>query len=84
MAVHYRKERLDRGIKARSEDIFALSSYREMLYLLLPRALPVIALLSLPVLKGVVGLYWEKVLVITCAVGLLAVSWDLLASIGLV
>ena len=84
MTVHYRKERLDRGIKARSEDIFALSSYREMLYLLLPRALPVIALLSLPVLKGAVGLYWEKVLVITCAIALLAVSWDLLASVGLV
>jgi branched-chain amino acid transport system permease protein len=84
MAVRYRKERLDRGIKARSEDIFALSSYREMLYLLLPRALPLIALLSLPLLKGVVGLYWEKVLVITCAIALLALGWDLLASVGLV
>ena len=26
-----RKERIDRGIKARSEDIFALSSYREII-----------------------------------------------------
>ena len=55
-----------------------------MLYLLLPRALPLIALLSLPLLKGVVGLYWEKVLVITCAIALLALGWDLLASVGLV
>ncbi|RLB08050.1 MAG: branched-chain amino acid ABC transporter permease [Deltaproteobacteria bacterium] len=84
MSVRYRKERLDRGIKARCEDIFALSSYREMLYLLLPRVLPVIALLSLPLLKGVVGLYWEKVLVVTCAIALLALSWDLMASVGLV
>ena len=84
MTVRYRRERLDRGIKARSEDIFALSSYREMLYLLLPRALPVILLLSLPLLKGVVGLYWEKVLVITCAIALLALCWDLMASVGLV
>lgn len=84
MVVRYRRERLDRGIKARCEDIFALSSYREILYLLLPRALPVIALLSLPLLKGIVGLYWEKVLVITCAIALLALSWDLLASVGLV
>ena len=78
-----RRERMDRGIKARCEDIFALSSYREMLYLLLPRVLPVAALLILPLLKGVVGLYWEKVLVITCAIALLALSWDLMASVGL-
>jgi branched-chain amino acid transport system permease protein len=84
MAVRYRKERLDRGIKARCEDMFALSSYREMLYLLLPRVLPVVALLAFPLLKGVVGLYWEKVLVITCAIALLALSWDLMASVGLV
>ena len=32
-----RKERIDRGIKARSGDIFALSSWREMLYLAAPR-----------------------------------------------
>jgi branched-chain amino acid transport system permease protein len=84
MAVRYRKERLDRGIKARCEDMFALSSYREMLYLSLPRVLPVALLLTLPLLKGVVGLYWEKVLVITCAIALLALSWDLMASVGLV
>ena len=84
MTVKYRKERLDRGIKARCEDIFALSSYREMLYLLLPRVLPVILLLCFPLLKDVVGLYWEKVVVITCAIALLALSWDLMASVGLV
>ena len=82
--VRYRKERLDRGIKARCEDIFALFSWREILYLLLPRAVPVLGLLVFPLLKGVVGLYWEKVLVITCAIGLLALSWDLMASVGLV
>jgi len=84
MDTGYRKERLDRGIKARSEDIFALSSYREMLYLLLPRALPVIVLLSFPLLRDLVGMYWEKVLVITCVTALLALSWDLLASVGLI
>jgi branched-chain amino acid transport system permease protein len=84
MTVRCRKERLDRGIKARCEDMFALSSYREMLYLLLPRVLPIIVLLTFPLLKGVVGLYWEKVLVITCAIALLSLSWDLMASVGLV
>jgi branched-chain amino acid transport system permease protein len=84
MVIQYRKERLDRGIKARCEDIFALASNREMLYLVLPRMVPVIVLLSFPLLKGVVGLYWEKVMVITCAIGLLSLSWDLMASVGLV
>jgi len=44
----------------------------------------VVALLILPLLKGAVGLYWLKVFVITCNVALLALSWDLLASVGLI
>jgi branched-chain amino acid transport system permease protein len=82
--MKYRKERLDRGIKARCEDIFALSSCREILYLALPRVLPVAALLILPLLKDVVGMYWEKVLMITCTIALLALSWDLMAAVGLI
>jgi len=78
--ITYRKKRLDRGIKARAETIFAISSYREILYLLLPRVLPVIGLLVLPlVLKG----YWGKVLIYACMYGLLALSWDFLSSCGL-
>lgn len=82
--MKFRKERLDRGIKARCEDIYALSSYREILYLLLPRILPVTLLLLFPLLKDIVGLYWEKVLVITCAIALLSLSWDWMASVGLI
>jgi branched-chain amino acid transport system permease protein len=82
--MKFRKERLDRGIKARCEDIFALSSYKEILYLAFPRVLPVAALLILPLLKDVVGLYWEKVLMITCTIALLALSWDLMAAVGLI
>ena len=82
--MKFRRERLDRGIKARCEDIFALSSYREMSYMMLPRVLPVLVLLILPLLKGVIGLYWEKVLMNTCIIALLALSWDLMASVGLI
>ncbi len=82
--MKYRKERLDRGIKARCEDIFALSSYREIFYLMLPRGFPVLLLLILPLLKGVIGMYWEKVLMITCIIALLSLSWDLMASVGLI
>lgn len=76
-----RKERIDRGIKARSDDIFALTSYREMLYVTLPPALPVIALLVLPL---VLPTYWQKVLIHTCVLALLALSWDFLVSVGMV
>ncbi len=79
-----RKERLDRGIKIRCEDIFALSSYREILYLTIPRILPVMILLIFPLLKDIIGMYWEKVLMITCIIALLSLSWDLMASAGLI
>ncbi len=75
-----RKKRLDRGIRARTETIFVIASPRDMLYLLLPRAAPVAILLALPlVLEG----YWGKVLVHACMYGLLALSWDFMASGGL-
>lgn len=76
-----RKERIDRGMKARSEDIFALSSFREMLYLLVPRAIPVIGLLGVtPFLSA----YWQEIFISIAVYALLAISWDLLISAGLV
>lgn len=84
MADAFRIERLDRGIKARSDDIFALSSWRELAYLLGPRVLLIGGLLVFPLLRDVVGIYWLQVLLITCSIALLALSWDLLASVGLV
>ena len=77
----YRKERIDRGIKARAEDIFALSSLQEMLYLLAPRAILVLGLLILPLY---LGMYGKKVLINTAIFALLAMSWDFLFSVGMV
>lgn len=76
-----RKERIDRGIKARSEDISALLSWREMLYLSIPRLLPFLGLAILPL---VLGLYWQKVLLSVAIFALLAMSWDMLAQCGMV
>ena len=76
-----RKERIDRGIKARSQDIFALCSYREMLYLSAPRLIPIIGFLILPL---VLGVYWQKVLLSVAVFVLLAISWDILAESGMV
>ena len=76
-----RKERIDRGIKVRSADIFALLSWREMLYLSAPRLLPVVGCLLLPLLLGV---YWQKVLLSVAVFALLVISWDILAQTGMV
>jgi branched-chain amino acid transport system permease protein len=76
-----RKERIDRGIKAISGDIFALSSWREMLYLAAPRWIPIIVFLTLPL---ILGIYWQKVLLSVAVIALLAISWDILAQTGMI
>jgi branched-chain amino acid transport system permease protein len=76
-----RKERIDRGIKVRSSDIFALCSWREMTYLAFPRLLPIVGCLVLPlILSG----YWQKVLLSVAIFALLAISWDILAQSSMV
>lgn len=76
-----RKERIDRGIKIRSDSIFVINSWREMLYLACPRVIPVlvsiIAYFFLP-------FYWQKVFVVASMTAILALSWDFMASVGLV
>ena len=76
-----RRERIDRGIKVRSADIFALCSWREMLYLSAPRLLPLVGCAILPL---VLGTYWQRVLLSVAVFGLLAISWDILAQSSMV
>jgi len=76
-----RKERVDRGIKARAGDVFALTSWREMMYLAAPRLLPVLAFMLLPL---VLNPYWQKVLLSLAVFALLAISWDILAQAGMI
>jgi branched-chain amino acid transport system permease protein len=77
---NFRKERIARSIKARSDDIYAVTSYREMWYLLFPRIVPVI---GIAVLAYFLPLYWKKVVITTCIFAILAVSWDFLSTCGL-
>ena len=80
---HYRHERLDRGIKVRTEGIYAISSWVEMSYLLIPRLVLILGLLALPLLMP--SAYWQRVVSIVCIYALLAVGFDLLAHfVGLV
>jgi branched-chain amino acid transport system permease protein len=78
--TQFRRERLDRGIKVRTDTIYAIASYRDMLYLILPRILPLVLVIILPLLLGE---YWRKVVCYAAVYGLLALSWDFLAACGL-
>ena len=81
MPTNKRRERIDRGIKARAEDVFVLTSWREMLYLSAPRLIPLAGFLLLPL---ILGPYWQKVLLSVAVFGLLAISWDILAQTGMI
>jgi branched-chain amino acid transport system permease protein len=79
-----RKERIDRGLKVRTEGIYAITSAREILYLMGPRILLIVGLLALPFVFELAP-YWKKVINIMCAYALLALSFDFLANyVGLV
>ncbi|MGD8563396.1 MAG: hypothetical protein PVG03_12690, partial [Desulfarculaceae bacterium] len=79
-----RKERLDRGIKVRSDGVYAISSWREMAYLLAPRLALILGLLALPLALTALP-YWQRVVSIICIYALLAISFDFLANyVGLV
>ncbi|MFZ1956749.1 MAG: branched-chain amino acid ABC transporter permease [Desulfobacterales bacterium] len=82
-APQRRKERIDRGIKVRTEGIYALMSWRELAYLTAPRLVLIVGLLSLPLVMP--GMYWQRVISIVCIYALLALSFDFLAHfVGLV
>lgn len=77
-----RKERLDRGVKVRSDTIYALSSFKEILYLIGPGLALIILLLVLPV---VLPPYWQRVVAYTGVFALVSISFGFLANyVGLV
>jgi len=78
-----RKERLDRGIKVRTDGIYAIMSLRELSYLTMPRLVLIVGLLILPLVMP--DMYWQRVISIVCIYSLLALSFDFLAHfVGLV
>ena len=79
----HRKERLDRGIKVRTDGLYALMSWRELSYLTLPRMVLIVGMLILPLVMP--SMYWQRVISIVCIYALLAIGFDLLAHfLGLV
>ena len=78
-----RKERIDRGIKVRTSGIYAISSWKEIGYLLIPRMALIVGLLILPLV--ITNVYWQRVLSIVGIYALLALSFDFLTHfVGLV
>jgi branched-chain amino acid transport system permease protein len=75
-----RRERIDRGIKVRSDSVYVLSSLSEISYLAAPRLLLVTFLLLLPLLSATPWTYWSRVALSACILGLLAMSFDILAN----
>ncbi len=79
-----RRERLDRGIKVRTDSVYAVSGWREMAYLAAPRLLLILGLLAAPLALAPFP-YWQKVVSIVCIYSLLAMGFDFLAHfVGLV
>ncbi len=77
-----RKKRLDRSIKVRTEGLYAVSSWGEMVYLIAPRFVLIVGLFTLPL---VLDMYWQRVLCSAGIYALLALGFDFLAEfVGLV
>lgn len=77
-----RKRRVDRGIHVRTRGLYALSSYREMAYLLAPRLFLLVGLLGLP---PALDLYGQRVLCAAAVFAMPALAFDSLAEyVGLV
>jgi branched-chain amino acid transport system permease protein len=84
VSPEYRRERLDRGIKVRSEDVFVLAGWSELLYRAGPRLTATVLLLVFPLLRPWTGDYWQTVFLVALAMMLAAVSWAFLENVGLV
>jgi branched-chain amino acid transport system permease protein len=79
-----RKERIDRGLKVRTEGLYAISSFEEIGYLVGPRLLLIVGVLLLPIILELAP-YWKRVVNIMCVYAVLALAFDFLANyVGLV
>jgi len=79
-----RKERIDRGVRVRTAGLYAISTWREMLYLVGPPLFLILGMIILPIILEFAP-YWKRVINIVCVYTLLALAFDFLANfVGLV
>jgi len=79
MSPDRRLQRIDRGIKVRSDSLYVLCSVRDLAWLAAPRVLLAGALLLAPIVLAPWP-YWERVALAACIMALLALSFDFLAN----
>jgi branched-chain amino acid transport system permease protein len=78
-----RKERLDRGLKVRSEGVYAIASWTEAMYLMAPRLFLLLAMFVVPLVMP--SIYHKRLICLLFIYGLLAISFDFLTNyVGLV
>ena len=78
-----RKERLDRGVKVRSEGVYAIASWSEAMYLMAPRLFLLLAMFVVPLVMP--SIYHKRLICLLFIYGLLAISFDFLTNyVGLV
>ena len=68
---------MDRGIKIRTDGIYAISSWRGIAYAIIPTSSFVLAMLILPLVLP--SMTWQRIMTISCLYALLALSFDFLA-----
>lgn len=79
-----RKERIDRGVRVRTAGLYAISTWREILYLMGPPLFLILGMIILPIILEFAP-YWKRVINIVCVYTLLALAFDFLANfVGLV
>jgi branched-chain amino acid transport system permease protein len=79
--VEKRRERIDRGVKARAVGIFTLWSWKEMMFVSGPRLFIILTLAFLPL---ILDDYLRKVLLSVAVYALLGISWSLMAQGGMI
>ncbi len=74
----YRLKRIDRGVKVRSETLYAIDSIKELAYLSFPRVLLIFGLLIMPLIMP--NLYWQRVICLFGVYAILSIIIDFLIS----
>ena len=78
-----RRERLDRGVKVRSEGVYAIASWTEGMYLIAPRLFLILAMFVIPLVMP--SIYHKRLICLLFIYALLAISFDFLTNyVGLV
>lgn len=78
-----RRERLDRGVKVRSEGVYAIASWSEAMYLIAPRLFLILAMFIIPLVMP--SIYHKRLICLLFIYALLAISFDFLTNyVGLV